>query len=99
MTSAKKFKDLSSFRFISSRNEKSTITVFNAPANNPIDTREAATNHSDWILISSANNYLSPNRRSATALIESSSSLTKVSFKENSNSNSNSDLSFIFQYL
>ena len=97
MTSVKKFKDLSSFGFISSRNEKSTITVFNAPANNPIDTSEAATNDSDWILISSANNHLSPNRRSAAAaLIESSSSLTKVSFKEHSNSNSN--LSFIFQY-
>ena len=66
----------------SSGSEKSTITVSNAHTNNRIDTTiEAATNDSDWILISSANNDVSPNRQSAATLTGGSSSLDSVELR------------------
>ena len=91
----KKFKDLSLFGLSSSRSETSTITVFNAYTNNCIDIIEAATNDSDWILISSANNHVSPNRQSAAALTESSSSLDPMELKNDIGNYINSRLKLL----
>jgi hypothetical protein len=84
--SAKKFKDLSSFGFYSSKGKTSTLTVLNENNENNLDGIEAVPDISigisDSILGSSTNSHVFPNNQATAAtLTEASSSLDSVELK------------------